>query len=377
MSRMAVLLAPCLLLGCPAPAPRAAPSATSVATQGHDGELLQRTVDSTVRAVLAARDIPGTAVAVVRGDRIVLATGYGEANRERNEPVTPDTRFQIASLTKPFTATAVMLLARDEKLKLNDRVAAYLPWLPPVYDSVTVHDLLTHTSGIRRDLRTTNNDDMSADEFRSRLQTAPPSFRRGTSFEYANTGYIVLGMLIERVSGQSFEAFLMQQVLQPAGMLNTRYLVRPDSTPGVAVGYEPVNGVQQRAPYFSGGFAAGGLSSSVRDLARFAIALHRGSLLSPALLQRMWTPGILSDGRQIIAFGDSARSYGYGWEVRNARGRRSVTHGGGLSGFSSILNRFDDGTTIIVLSNSKIGDDRTGHAEAIARAIANGVLGPP
>lgn len=334
-------------------------------------------VDEIIRAEMARRHIPGASVAVIRNGRVVLERGYGLANVERSFRATARTKYQIASTTKVFTAAAVMLLVEDGKISLDEKAARYLAWLPSKYENVTVRQLLTHTSGVNRDLRTANEDDFTAEEFRRRLAAAPASFAPGERWEYANTGYILLGMIIESASGKPYGEFLEARVFGPLGMRDTKFLEPPAEARNRAAGYEWRENAYRRTVYFSGGFAAGGMVSSASDLAKLVLALDAGRLLRRESLEQLRTHARLSNDQPVrFTFRGEPTNFGLGWFLTTYRGRKMLTHGGVLSGFSSVVNRFtDDGVTIVVVCNSKEGEriagqDRMGQAEVLAQRLA-------
>ena len=335
-------------------------------------------VDDYVMAEMTKRHIPGVALAVIRDGRVELKKGYGLANVEQKMPVTPDTVFQIASTTKSFTAMAIMLLAEDGKISLDERAIKYLPWLPAVYQEVTVRQILTHTSGVNRDVRTANVDNFTIEEFKRRFIAAPPSFKPGERWEYSNNGYILLGMIIEAAAGKSYGQFLNDRMFKPLGMKNTRFLEPPGKIKNRAAGYEWQENTYHPSPYFSGGFAAGGLLSNLSDMVKWSAALDSEKLLKRASLEQMQMPAKLGDGQAVsFTYRGEPTSYGFGWFLGSYRGHKLATHGGVLSGFSSSVHRFvDDRITIIVLCNSKegerrAGEDRMGQADALARDIAD------
>lgn len=233
--------------------------------------------------------------------------------------------------------------------------------------------LLTHTSGVNRDVRTANVDNFTLDEFRRRFAAAPASFKPGERWEYSNNGYIILGMLVEAMSGKSYGDFLRQRVFKPLGMKNTRYNEPPGAAKNRAVGYDWLDSTYKPSPYFHGGYAGGGLISSVADLAKWARALDTERLLGPSSFQQMWTPVSLRGGRPLsFEFRGERSGYGFGWFLMTYKGRKLFTHGGTVSGFSAQVHRFvDDKITIIVLANSKSGADRIGYAEVLANGIAD------
>jgi D-alanyl-D-alanine carboxypeptidase len=326
-----------------------------------------------IKAELAKRHIPGAAVAVIRNHKVILQQGFGMANIEQNIPVTATTAYQLASTTKPFTAMAIMMLVEGGKVSLDEKAATYLSWLPQIYREVTVKQLLTHTSGVNRDLRRDNLDNFTEDEFRKRLAVAPPSFTPGEKWEYSNTGYIILGMIIEIVSNKPYGEFLTARIFTPIGMNDTRYYEPPGKTKNRAIGYEWQVDAYRATPYFPGGFAAGGLISTVSDMVKWEIALDEQKLLKRSSIEQMRTPAKLKSG-EVVSFrsGGEQASYGFGWFLTSYRGHKVINHGGAISGFSSIINHFvDDKMTVIVLCNSKLGEDRIGQADALARGIAD------
>jgi CubicO group peptidase (beta-lactamase class C family) len=333
-------------------------------------------IDSAVRATMEARKIPGASIAVLRRDTLMHIAGYGVTSLRQAGSVAPKTIFQIASLTKPFTAIAVLLLVDDGKLGLDDRASRYVPQLPAKYSTITIRQLLTHTSGIHPDVRLANVDEMDLAEFWKRLEERPPSSAPGSAIQYANTGYAVLSFVVESVSGMEFGTFLRQRIFDPLDMRSTAYRVPQRADSLHALGYDLVEGRNVEAPHVFSGWGNSGIETTAEDLARFAAALERRELLSGAAYQQMFAPGMLASGAPAgFRFGDAQAHYGMGWFLTTYKGRTLHTHGGAIAGFSSILNRFpDEGYFIIVLSNGKQGADRLGQADGVARAIA-AVLG--
>jgi CubicO group peptidase (beta-lactamase class C family) len=330
-------------------------------------------IDEAIRKKMAEQRIAGTSVAVLRDGKVVMTKGYGLANVERSIPAAPETKYQIASATKPFTATAIMMLVETGKVALDEKAAKYLPNLPAQYGEVTIRQLLTQTSGVNRDLRTGNTDDFTIEEFWKRLATAPASFKPGERWEYSNTGYILLGMVIESVTKTSYGDFLGEHIFKPLGMKDTAYLEPPDKSNRRAIGYDFVENTFRPSPYFSGGFSAGGLVSTVSDMAKWDAALNTEKLIKRSSLEQMFMPAKLNDGKPInFDFRGEQSGYGFGWFLTSYRGRKIATHGGVVSGFSSQIMRFtDDKITIIVNSNGKSGADRIGYAEGLAKTVAD------
>jgi D-alanyl-D-alanine carboxypeptidase len=326
-------------------------------------------VDAIVRAEIDKGRAPGISVAVVRAGKVVLAKGYGLANVELDAPAGPETVYQIGSLTKQFTATAVMMLAEEGKLSLADSVRKHVEDLPEAWAAVTIRHLLNHTSGIKsytqlpaflarlsQDVTPREIVEMS---FERPLEAAP-----GEKWAYNNTGYVLLGMVIESASGKGYGEFLRERIFEPLGMESTMANDWGAVVPGRASGYDWAQGRLRNAPYLSmtWPFSAGNLLSSALDLAKWDAALHSGALLERETLQKMWSPTQLADGEEV--------SYGFGWSVGSRNGKRRVDHGGGIPGFVSHIERhLEEELTVVVLAN---GDASTG---LIGRRITDVYLG--
>jgi D-alanyl-D-alanine carboxypeptidase len=335
--------------------------------------LLGPRIDSVVRAALVERKIPGAAVAVLRHDTLAYAAGYGVANVATGARVTTETVFQIASMTKVFTAMAILMLVEEGKVALDDPAVRYLSWLPTKYSGITVRQLLTHTSGVNPDVRTANIDEMELVEFKRRLEVRPVSFPPGTNVQYANVGFILLSLIVEEASGERFGEFLHRRIFSPLGMRSTGYRVPEQSDARHARGYELVDGKLVEAPHVFSGWGNSGIETTVLDLARFATALERRALLRPTTYALMYTPGRLSnDSLPKFTSNGVPTLFGLAWFLQSYRGVELIDHGGAVAGFSSALNRFVSvGWTIIVLSNGKQGADRRAQADGIARVIAD------
>ncbi|MDX2057926.1 MAG: serine hydrolase domain-containing protein [Gemmatimonadales bacterium] len=332
---------------------------------------IARLVDSLVVAEALSRGVPGVAVAVVADGKVILRRGYGVADVTTGRRVSDTTPFNIASVTKPFTAAVVQLLAGEGRIQLDAPVSTYLP-MPASYSRITVRQLLTHTSGIARDLRRDNDDDPDAAEYRRRLDASVPSAEPGTRFEYSNTGFTVLGWMVEAVEGRPLEEVFRRRLFGPLGMRQARYRAGFAQDPARARPHEVVGGVPGSATAISGGFGSGGLSLSAADFAAFAVALQGGRFLASAQLDTAWTPGRLADGTPAGArLNTDADGYGFGWFITTLDGRRLVTHGGGITGFSANLYHFpDERLTIAIVANVKGRDDRVAPVDPLARRIA-------
>ena len=320
-------------------------------------------VDEYIEPEMRNQRIPGLSLAVVQAGKIVKSKGYGLANIELNVPATPDTVYQLQSITKPFVACGIMLLVEGGKLGLDDNITNYLSGLPQAWSSVTVGHLLTHTSGIPNFV----SDQGSGEEIVAFAQKAssseeivrwaagrPLKFAPGEGRRYNSTGYHLLGLIIEKVSGKSWGQFLNERIFAPLGMTRTRVYSSVDIIPNRASGYNhfgnvPLNGLWMTPAIMES--AAGGLVSTVQDMARWEIGLQAGSILKPSTLAQMEVPIKLNDG-SVVQEKDGTR-YGLGWELQTYQGHRIVRHGGDhVTGFTVNFSRFtDDKLAVIVLTN--------------------------
>jgi CubicO group peptidase (beta-lactamase class C family) len=278
---------------------------------------------------------------------VLLSRGYGQASTALGRPNTPRTPFRIGSVTKQFTAAAVLLLQERGRLRLDDLACAYVDDCPSAWRAITIHHLLTHTAGLISDLdlpevRRTAGLKRSVPDllrlYRDRPLRTPP----GGPFYYANAGYDLLGVVVEQASGQPWGAFLRANVFAPLGMDDTAYDPELELLDRTAVGYvrdRAGNVVPTRVVPVSTAYAAGGLQSTVEDLYRWERALVGGRVLGDASREAMF--------RAQTAYG-----YGYGWEIGAARGRRTASHSGHINGFSACVRAYpDDDVYLIALSN--------------------------
>ncbi len=345
------------------------------AAEAFQGGEIANIVASLVATEALTRGVPGVAVAVVAGGEVLVSRGYGIADVESGRPVTAQTPFNIASITKPFTAATVQMLAAEGRIRLDAPARTYYD-LPSVYRDITVRELLTHTSGIARDLRRDNDDHPDAAEYRRRLEASQPSALPGERFEYSNTGFTVLGWLVEAVEGQSLDQVFRRRIFLPLGMNSARYRAPIAEDPARARPHEVVDGRARPTLFVSGGFGSGGISLSAADLAAFALGLQEGRFLSSPELEAAWTPASLADDRPAtVRINTDSDGYGLGWFITRFAGRRMVTHGGGITGFSANLYHFpDERITIAVLANAKARDDGIAPVDPLARKLAEMML---
>lgn len=338
------------------------------------GQLAADEIDRYLEERLEALHIPGLTLAIVRDGAVVAARGYGYADLTHRVPATAATVYEIGSNTKQFTAVAVMMLVEEGKIGLDDPVTRYFPAAPPFWSAITVRHLLTHTGGIQNHVAVPGwlevfKTDLSfagspgPDELLARFYTLPRDFAPGETWAYDNTGYILLGWILEQASGKSYWDLLQERIFGPLGMTSTRSTDPRPIVPHRANGYAWVDGAfENRAvlpPFVA--FSAGSLLSTVEDLARWNAALDGDALLRPESRQRLWTPAAAADG-SIAPF-----DYGFGWFVDRPGGHRLVHHSGGTPGFSSAMYRFpDQRLTVILLTN---------HGDRVLDALAIDVAG--
>jgi N-acyl-D-amino-acid deacylase len=305
-------------------------------------------IDTIVREEMATQRIPGMAVAVIRRGA-VKAQGYGLANVEHNVPVTDRTIFQSGSLGKQFTATAIMLQVQDGKLSLSDPLAKFFAPAPASWNTITVRHLLTHTSGIPdyNDGQLDYRKDYTEDELVAFAKTLPLDFTPGSEWKYSNTGYILLGALIHKVSGSFYGDVLRDRVFTPLGMTTARVISEAEIVANRAAGYRLERGELRNQEWVSPALnttADGSLYLSLRDLIQWDRGLRDGAILRPDSWREIFTPVTLNSGR--------VHPYGFGFEVERIAGRAVQRHGGAWQGFKSYVARYGDNElTVIALAN--------------------------
>ena len=321
--------------------------------------------------------VPGASVVVIADGRVVLRRAYGMADLERRVAATPETDYRLASVSKQFTAMAVMLLATAGKLRYDQPVRDFLPELPAATRPVTIRHLLNHTSGLvdYEDLvpesRTAQLDDRDVLDLLATKDSV--YFPAGTEYRYSNSGYVLLGLIVARVSGRglSFPEFLRTRIFQPLGMSATvAHVEGSDTVPRRAYGYSPRGGtfVQTDQSVTSATLGDGGIYSNVDDMQRWDQALYPGStaLVDAATLDLAATPPQLPAG----AGAGATTQYGFGWFVDTYRGEKRWRHTGETSGFRNAIQRFPGRRlTVIVLTNRSSGEPA-----AIAERIADRLL---
>jgi CubicO group peptidase (beta-lactamase class C family) len=318
-------------------------------------------VDRFIEAELDRQRIPGMSVAVLRGDSVLLARGYGFANLEHRVPATDSTLYAVGSVSKQFTAAAIVLLSRQNRLGLDDPIIRYLPEGAAVWRGVTIRHLLTHTSGIPQDTALDSRRDYSESEL-VRSAAQPLQFEPGELESYSSTGYALLGVIIHRVTGVFWGDFVRDHIFRPLDMRTAGVNSDTDTVANRAAGYYLVNDTLQNPEPVSPSLNAAAdccLSFTVRDLAQWAIGLNHAKVLGRAGLELSWTPVRLNRA--------GTYPHGLGWNIIEQRGYRRIGHSGAWQGSHATIQRYPDfNLTVIVLLNL---------GQANSEGIAVGVAG--
>jgi D-alanyl-D-alanine carboxypeptidase len=332
----------------------------SAATLAHAQNLASK-LDTFLSGYQKNRAFIGSAL-IAKGGKVIFEKGYGLANVELDVPNGPDTKFRLGSITKQFTATAILQLEEQGKLSVTDTACKYLPECPESWKAITIHQLLSHTSGIpsytegpefakpkmmRIPLKPVEILMLSKDK--------PLEFQPGEKWKYDNSGYIFLGVIIEKVSGETYAEYLKKHIFRALDMQDSGYDDSSIILKNRAQGYRSVTDGFRNAEYLdmSLPYAAGSLYSTVNDLYRWDRALYTDKVLKQSSREKMWTP--------------VKNEYGYGWSIGKAHQHKQIAHGGGINGFSTFIARYpDDDAVVIVLSNNE---------RANTGAIAGGLSG--
>ena len=336
----------------------------------HDS--LRERIEAFVRAEQRRQSVPGLAVGVVSHGRVVLAKGYGFANLEHQVPVETDTLFQSGSVGKMFTAMTVMLQVEAGRVSLSDSITKYFPDAPATWRPITVRHLLTHTSGVGDiyDVLDPRQDYTDAD-YQQLAYGRPLQFPAGLRWSYSNTGYVLLGTLVNQVAGTSYVNVLGSQVFQPAHMRTARGISEEDVIPNRAAGYSVVDGVAKNQEWVSPSLnrnADGSLYFSLKDVLAWDAAVDQRAILGRGSWQQILTPVKLNSG--------ASYPYGFGWVIKERAGKPLHQHAGSWQGFVSAYSRFlGDELSIVVLINSNTANPTT-FVDGIA-AIVNPALAVP
>ena len=333
--------------------------------------VVARVADSLAQAFIVARESPSVAIALVRGRDTITMRAWGKADLEQDVAATPRSVYRIGSVTKQFTSSAVMQLVEHGKVKLDDSIAAYLPTLPAAWRGVTVRQLLNHTSGIPSytgigaSWQRRWGEQMNPDTLVALTANLPMWFAPGTNWRYDNSGYVVLGMLIEKITGHSWGVDISERFSKPLGLDDTRDCLAPPIVPRRARGYEKSGDGWMNAAYLemSQPYSAGAMCSTVGDLAKWNRALNTGHVVSAASYTLMTTP-----------VGAAVQSkYGFGLSRDTIAGRPAIVHGGGINGFitgNAWIPSAELSITVLTNSGSAKSDE-------LVKQLARAALGVP
>src|SRR5215467_12619307 len=298
-------------------------------------------MEQIVQSYIPTKQFMGS-VLVAQNGKILLDKGYGFANLEWEVPNTPTTKFRLGSVTKQFTAASILLLEERGKLSVQDPVKKYMPDAPAAWDKITIFHVLTHTSGIPSltsfpEFRSKEAQAMTPQQLVDWFRDKPLEFEPGTKWNYSNSGYILLGYLIEKVSGQSYIDFLQQNIFTPLGMKDSGYDSNSTVIAHRAAGYAPGKNGPENAGFvhMSIPFSAGALYSTTEDLLRWEQGLFGGKVLKPESLAKMTAP--------------FKEDYAFGLAVTSKDGHKRIEHGGGIEGFNTSLTYYPDGKLVVVV----------------------------
>src|SRR5579862_679113 len=315
--------------------------------------------DQYIRLMMSKKHIPGLSVAILREGKILKMQSYGLANIETGTAATSQTVYKLGSLSKQFIAAAVMLLEQGGKLHLDSPVSAYLDSLPQAWQSITVRNLLSHTSGLVRDAP--DFDPLKVRPLGEEIQAIyhlPLDFPPGTQWDYSNMNYYVLAAIIEKVAGTNWAGWITKHVFEPSGMSQTRAYSVTDIIPNRAGGYEKESAGWKNADIWIALRPSGAFVSSIANLAKWDRMLYSGTLLTKSSKKLMWVASKLNDGTNA--------PYGLGWFIDSVNTHLRVHHDGGVPGFRSDFEHYPgDGFSVIVLSNAG-----SANAERIAQNVA-------
>ena len=334
-------------------------------------------IDRFLASDMKGRQIPGVAVGVYSRGQVLLTKGYGMSNVELSVPAKPETVFQSGSVGKQFLSAAIMLLVEEGKITLDDSIVKYFPNAPETWRPILIKNLLSHTSGLAEYesaervgpkgpfyLRL----DFTEDELAEKVEALPIDFKAGEEWSYRNTNYLLLGIVIHKVTGKFYADFLQERIFVPLGMTSTRLISEADIIPNRAAGYELHHNELKNQEWVSPTFDSTGdgtLYFNVIDLAKWDGALYGTTFLKQASLDRMWTVYPLNNGKPNPA------NYGFAWMMEPMNGHKTTQHGGAWQGFTCFILRYpDDNLSVAVLTNLAGAGPRM-----IARVVA-GIINP-
>lgn len=334
---------------------------------------LAKKVDQLAAEGMRESGVPGLSLAVVKDGRVILQRAYGLANLELNVKTTPNTVFEIGSVTKQFTSALVMMMVEEGKLSLSDPISKYLDNLPEAWRQLTISQALHHTTGIRDYLSLGFNmrKDYSKEELLALVTKAKLEFPPGQSWSYSNSGYYLAGLILEKVSGKTYEELLVERIFKPLGMQDTQVFSPARLIPGRASGYIKFGNEMRNAEVLrpSAAYSAGEIVSTSGDLAKWAAAMLERKMLKESSYAALFEPAKLEGGRTY--------PYGMGWMLASSNGQPIIHHGGNTYGCSAEVSLFPNQNMAIVVVGNGAGQDFSGLAYEIARLIDKSLIEKP
>ncbi|MGV6831347.1 MAG: serine hydrolase [bacterium] len=340
--------------------------------QNISAQNLDAQFDAIVSEYYNNNDAPGASVLVAKNGKAIYSNAFGKANLELDVPMTTKNVFELASITKQFTAVAILMLEEQGKLSVNDPITKFISDYPTQGKKITIHQLLNHTSGIKsytsmENLEGMARQDMSVTELINYFKNEPMDFDPGEAFAYNNSGYILLGHIIEIITNDTYENFIENQIFKPLAMTNSRYGSKSEFINYRASGYQQNETGYENANYISMDipYAAGSLMSTVEDMLKWQNALRNNTLIKSTSLEKAINGSKLNNGEEI--------DYGYGLGALNFRGSKGYAHSGGIFGFSTNgIYLIDEDVYVIGLSNCSCND-----IGAVTRKLAAAAIGKP
>jgi CubicO group peptidase (beta-lactamase class C family) len=359
---VALALASAFIAGCASNAPASSPGslATAAAPSWHTR------IDALAQDALDHQHLAGLSLAIARNGTVLYAQGYGYRNLAQRLPATPETIYNIASMSKQFTASCIMLLQQDGKLKVDDPIGKFLPGFPHG-DEITIRELLNHTSGLTDYLDLLDANHLSMPKILAAVEKAPLRFPPGTRYEYSNSNYVLLGAIVATASGMPFDTFLTQRILVPLGLHSTSIGTTPIDMTNGALGYTVVDGHTVATPPQGVNildYPDGGVNTTVLDLVKWDDALDSGRVVNKQLLRMMMTPGPHGP--------ETTYRYGFGLGIDSAFGHREIAHQGEWTGYTGENVTFPDDRFVIILLSNTDGFNE----EYLAREMFAAVMHP-
>ncbi len=349
--------------------------AEAEASDRPDDSAVARQIDDLLGRVYPSHE-PGAVVIVVKNGNVVFRKAYGLADVQAKVTMTPEMNCPIGSVSKPFTAMAIMILAEQEKLALDDPITKFLRECPAHWNRISIRHLLTHSSGIRR-LHSMKEywdhirEDMSPDELITMFRDEPPEFAPGDKHGYCNSGYYLLGKIVETVSGQPYEQFVREQILKPLNMSNTSFARNTQPTDNRVRGYQKRGDSFVKAPSMSYShlYAGGDIITNVDDLTKWDEAMYGKKLISHAGLKQLFTPFALNNGK--------SSGVAMSWFIDELKGRKCVYHGGGIFGYVAHTIRLPEERVYVALLSNRVDRNARPSTQGVAEMVAAIAVGEP